>query len=356
MNRLFVRGLFCLLLFSIATAHAVEAQDFCYPQAYRLEPTTVYERQTVRRMRPVIQTEMVEETATRYRPFEITVPVSTVETSMKEERFTVWKPVVETTYKDETYTQTEYVTETSEREEQYTTFRPVTETQVYKRQYAVQRPVTETRYYQQQYAVQRPVTETQMRTQQYTTLRPQTTIVNQTVDRGGYVPETTVTPGGVGYGLQYQRALYATWRQRRRALLHSTDRSYSFGLSPELCSATSRADVLHARDRTGPSAGHRAADANRNGHTKRPGADHANANRDGNPGRSGSNHADGSHDHGPQGPLRRAAPRHQNHDAKSSDYAAALGDRGTSSQGSGANQQDSIRNSLGSAERAIHRI
>lgn len=216
MSRLFSHSLNLLSVSGILMVSSVAAQDFCYPQAYRLEPTTCYEQQTVQRMRPVYRTEMVEEQVKSFRPVvrtrtemrDVTVPVNTVETAYKEERYTVWKPV--TDYRDETYTETEYVTETSEREEQYTTYRPVTETKFYQQQYAVQRPVTETRYYQQQYTVQRPVVETQMQTQQYTTLRPQTTMVNQTVDAGGYVPQTTVTPGSMGYALQYKRDLYAT--------------------------------------------------------------------------------------------------------------------------------------------------
>ncbi|MEM6474168.1 MAG: hypothetical protein AAF802_31815, partial [Planctomycetota bacterium] len=202
----------------VFSGSAAFAQDVCFPQAYRLRPTTIYEQRVVERMKPVFETRMVEQPVTSYRPVlrkktemrEVRVPVNTIETSYREETFTVWKPVTETSYRDETFTETRYVTETGEREEQYTTFRPVTETKMYQRQYSVARPVTETQIYQQQVAVQRPVVETQLRTEQYLSYRPQTQVYNQTVDAGGYVPQTTVTPGQVGYGLQYQRGLYAT--------------------------------------------------------------------------------------------------------------------------------------------------
>lgn len=218
MTRLVSRRLALVGLATCVLGGVANAQDLCFPQAYRLQPTTVYEQQTVQRMRPVTRIEMVEEEVTSYRPVvrertemrEITVPVNTIETSYREERFTVWKPITETSYRNETYTETKYVTETGEREEQYTTYKPVTETQYYQKQYAVQRPVTETQYYDRQYTVQRPVVETQMQTQSYTTLKPQTQVYNQTVDAGGYVPQTTVTPGSVQYGLRYQPGLYAT--------------------------------------------------------------------------------------------------------------------------------------------------
>ncbi|MEO1614602.1 MAG: hypothetical protein AAFV88_02055 [Planctomycetota bacterium] len=200
------------------SGETASGQELCFPQAYSLRPTTVYEQQTVERLRPTYRTRMVEQEVTSYRPVvksrtemrEIRVPVTTMETSYQEEQFSVWKPVTETSYRDETYNETRLVTETQMRDEQYTTFRPVTETKVYQRQYSVQRPVTETRMYQQQYSVQRPVTETQLQTQQYLSYRPQTQVYNQTVDAGGYVPETTITPGQVGLGVQYQRGLYAT--------------------------------------------------------------------------------------------------------------------------------------------------
>jgi hypothetical protein len=91
-------------------------------------------------------------------------------------------------------TQTRYINETSERVEQVTSYRPV----------------VETRYHQQQVQVQRPVVETSYQTQAYTTLRPVTTYHNQVVDAGGYVPQQVVTPGTVGYGLQWVPRAYQT--------------------------------------------------------------------------------------------------------------------------------------------------
>lgn len=188
---------------SSAVAQEIVSSDACcYKPAYRMQYTTVMEPRTVTTMRPVWETitetrevpetRMVRKVRTEEREHTVARPVT--ETAYREEEYTVLRPVLETSTEARQRTVTRMVTETSEREEQYTTYRPIVETRIQQRQYQVQRPVTETTY----------------QTQAYTSLRPVTTYHNQVVDTGGYVAQNVVTPGQVGYGLQWVPRAYQT--------------------------------------------------------------------------------------------------------------------------------------------------
>ncbi len=192
-----------LVLINSGWDRSALAQDACcFQPAYRLQYETVMEPrqetsyrriwETVPETREVTETKFVLKTRTEDREYTVARPV--VETSYRDEQYTVMKAVLETSTRPVQRTQTTMVTETSERVEQYTTMRPV----------------VETRYQQQQYQVQRPVVETSYQTQAYTTLRPVTTYQNQVVDTGGYVAQQMVTPGTVGYGLQWVPRAYQT--------------------------------------------------------------------------------------------------------------------------------------------------
>lgn len=187
---------------ALPAAESVAQDACCYQPAYRLQCETVMEPrvetayrtvyETVFEPREVTETRMVLKTRTEEREYQVARPQ--VETSYRVEQYTVTRPVLETSYEEQQVTTTRMVAETSEREEQYTTYRPVVETS----------------YQEQQCQVQRPVVETQYQTQSYTTLRPVTTVQNQTVDAGGYVAQQVVTPGTVGYGLQWVPRAYQT--------------------------------------------------------------------------------------------------------------------------------------------------
>ena len=185
---------------SPTTAGAQEA--CCFEPAYRLRCDTVLEprvetayRQrmtTVPETREVKETRYVLKTRTEEREYTVARPV--VKTATREETYTVVTPVWETSYEEQQRTRTRMTTETSERVQHVTSYRPVTETQYQAKQYQVYRPVTETAY----------------QTQSYTAMRPVTTMQSRVVDAGGYVPQQVVTPGSVGYGLQWVPRAYQT--------------------------------------------------------------------------------------------------------------------------------------------------
>lgn len=182
--------------------HLAAQEACCFEPAYRLQCETAYEPRTetvyrtvwdtVPEERQVTETRMVLKFKTEEREYTVARPV--VKTSYREEQYTVSTPVLETSVREETKTRTKWVTETNEYEQQVTSYRPIVETRMQVRQYQVQRPVTETGY----------------QTQSYTAMRPVTTVQNQVVDAGGYVAQQVVTPGTVGYGLQWVPRAYQT--------------------------------------------------------------------------------------------------------------------------------------------------
>ena len=144
-------GKFVLAIAAIVASTVISGPAPSFAQtAYKIVPTTVYEKKPVKVTRwedetitekkqvtsykPIWQTEKRERKQVVYKPVQ--------ETLEREEKIILRKPVVETLYRDKTIKETTYETVTKYRDEEYTVREPVMETEMRTEKYTVRKPVT----------------------------------------------------------------------------------------------------------------------------------------------------------------------------------------------------------------------